>query len=49
MQLHTLFVCLKLPTEKPFSRRIFLWPTISVVCATEIPLGILRDTDQGES
>src|ERR1700678_4545058 len=49
MQLHTLFVCLKLPTEKPFSRRIFWWPTLKVVCATEIPLGILRDTDQGEA
>jgi hypothetical protein len=40
MQLHTLSVCLKLPTEKPFSRRIFWWPTLTVVCATESPLGI---------
>jgi len=29
-----------LPTEKPFSRRIFCWSAFKVACATEIPLGI---------
>src|ERR1700677_5061107 len=61
MQLHTLFVCLKLPTEKPFSRRIFLWPPFRwsarrkspwVFCGTQIKekaMSALRSSSQERS